>query len=58
VLHALGNDNQRDVLDCGRGFDVAEVIRNDPVTFHGCEQIIRLSPEEAAAKAAANDDNG
>jgi Ca2+-binding RTX toxin-like protein len=58
VLHALANDNQRDVLDCGRGFDVAYVIRNDPVTIHGCEQVIRLTPEQAAAIAAANEDNG
>ena len=58
VLHALANDNQRDVLDCGPGYDVAYVIVHDPVRLHGCEQVIRLSPEEAAAVAAANDDNG
>jgi len=58
VLHALANDNQRDVIDCGRGFDVAYVIEHDPVTFHGCEEVIRLSPAEAAAQAAANDDEG
>jgi hypothetical protein len=34
------------------------VITHDPARFHGCEQIIRLTPEEAAALAAANDDNG
>jgi hypothetical protein len=34
------------------------VIRHDPARFRGCEQVIRLSPEEAAAQAAANDDNG
>ena len=33
-------------------------INDDPARFRGCEQIIRLSPEEAAAKSAANDDNG
>ena len=49
VLHALANDNQEDVLDCGPGDDVAYVIVHDPARFRGCEQIIRLSPEEAAA---------
>jgi hypothetical protein len=34
------------------------VIVHDPVRFRGCEQIIRLSPDEAAAMAAQNDDNG
>jgi Ca2+-binding RTX toxin-like protein len=58
ILHALANDNQPDVLNCGPGFDVAYVIRHDPARFHGCEQIIRLTPEEAAAAATANDDNG
>ena len=58
VLHALANDNQPDVLDCGRGYDVAYVIVHDPVRLHGCEQVIRLSPEQAGAMAAANDDNG
>lgn len=58
ILHALANDNQPDILDCGPGFDVAYVIVHDPVRLHGCEQVIRLSPDEAAALAAANDDNG
>lgn len=58
VLHALANDNQRDILDCGPGFDVAYVIEHDPVTLHGCEQVIRLSPDDAAALAAANNDAG
>ena len=58
VLHALANDNLRDVMDCGAGLDVAYVIEHDPVTLRGCEQVIRLSPEQAAALAAANDDNG
>src|SRR6476661_6625363 len=58
VLHALANDNTRDVMDCGPGLDVAYVIQHDPVTLRGCEQVIRLSPEQAAALAAANDDNG
>jgi len=58
VLHALANDNEPDILDCGTGFDVAYVIVHDPTRFRGCEQIIRLSPEEAAALSAANDDNG
>ena len=58
VLHALANDNQRDVLDCGRGYDVAYIIVHDPVALHGCEQVIRLTPDQAAAMAAANDDNG
>jgi hypothetical protein len=58
ILHALANDNQPDILNCGPGYDVAEVIAHDPARFHGCEQIIRLTPEEAAATAAANDDNG
>lgn len=57
VLHALANDNQSDILDCGAGVDVAYVIAHDPARFRGCEQIIRLSPEEAAALAAANDDS-
>jgi hypothetical protein len=58
VLHALANDNQPDILDCGPGYDVAYVIVHDPARFRGCEQIIRLTPEEAAALATANDDNG
>jgi Ca2+-binding RTX toxin-like protein len=58
ILHALANDNEPDILNCGPGFDVAYVIVHDPARFHGCEQIIRLTPEEAAATAAANDDNG
>ena len=58
VLHALANDNTRDVMDCGPGLDVAYVIQHDPVTLRGCEQVIRLSTEQAAALAAANDDNG
>jgi RTX calcium-binding nonapeptide repeat (4 copies) len=58
VLHALANDNQPDVLDCGPGFDVAYVIEHDPVRIHGCEQVIRLTAAQAAAMAAANDDNG
>lgn len=55
VRHALANDNQPDILDCGAGFDVAYAIVHDPGRFRGCEQIIRLSPEEAAALSAAND---
>jgi Ca2+-binding RTX toxin-like protein len=58
ILHALANDNQPDIINCGPGYDVAYVIVHDPVRLHGCEQVIRLSPEEAAATAAANDDNG
>jgi RTX calcium-binding nonapeptide repeat (4 copies) len=58
ILHALANDNQRDILACGPGYDVAYVVVHDPVRLHGCEQVIRLTPEEAAATAAANDDNG
>jgi hypothetical protein len=58
VLHALANDNQPDVLDCGPGYDVAYVIEHDPVRLHGCEQVIRLTAAQAAAMAAANDDNG
>ena len=57
VLHALANDNQIDILDCGRGYDVASVIEHDPVRLHACEQVIRLSPDDAAAMAVANDDN-
>ena len=30
VLHALANDNQPDILDCGPGYDVAYVIVHDP----------------------------
>ncbi len=33
------------------------MIVHDPARFRGCEQIIRLTPEDAAALAAANDDN-
>jgi Ca2+-binding RTX toxin-like protein len=58
ILHALANDNEADILDCGTGFDVAYVIEHDPVRLHGCERVIRLSPGQAAALAAANDDNG
>jgi Ca2+-binding RTX toxin-like protein len=58
VLHALANDNQPDIVDCGPGYDVAYVIEHDPVRLRGCEQVIRLSPAEAAAQASANDDNG
>jgi Ca2+-binding RTX toxin-like protein len=58
ILHALANDNQRDILNCGRGYDVAYVVVHDPVRLHGCEQVIRLTPEDAAAMATANDDNG
>jgi Ca2+-binding RTX toxin-like protein len=57
VVHALANDNQPDILDCGPGYDVAYVIVHDPARFRGCEQIIRLTAEEAGALAAANDDN-
>src|SRR4029078_12357092 len=57
VLHALANDNQPDILDCGRDSDVASVMVHDPARFRDGEQIIRLTPEEAAAQAAANDDN-
>jgi Ca2+-binding RTX toxin-like protein len=56
VLHALANDNQADILDCGPGFDTAIVIRNDPARFRGCEVIVRLSPDEAAALAESGDD--
>lgn len=58
VLHALANDNQPDILDCGPGYDVAYVIVHDPVRFRGCEQIVRLTPDQAAAMAAANEDAG
>jgi Ca2+-binding RTX toxin-like protein len=57
VLHALANDNQPDIIDCGQGFDTAIVIEHDPARFHSCEKIVRLSPDEAAALAQANDDN-
>jgi hypothetical protein len=57
VLHALANDNQVDLLDCGPGDDVAIVIVHDPVTLRGCEQVVTLSPEEAQALAAANGDD-
>jgi hypothetical protein len=58
ILHALANDNQPDILNCGPGYDVAYVVVHDPVRLHGCEQVIRLTPEQAAAMSAANDDNG
>ena len=57
VLHALANDNQPDVIDCGPGFDTAVVLAHDPVRLHGCEKVVRLSDDEAAAMSAANDDN-
>ena len=57
VLHALANDNQPDILDCGPGFDTAIVIEHDPARFRGCEQIVRLSPEEAAALSVAGGDS-
>jgi Ca2+-binding RTX toxin-like protein len=57
VLHALANDNQPDILDCGPGFDTAIVIAHDPARFRGCEQIVRLSPEEAASLAASGGDS-
>jgi len=41
----------------GLGYDVAYVIEHDPATFRGCEQVVRLSPDEAAAQATANADN-
>ena len=56
-LHALANDNQPDILDCGPGFDTAIVIEHDPARFRGCEQIVRLSPGEAAALAASGGDS-
>jgi len=56
-LHALANDNQPDILDCGPGFDTAIVIEHDPARFRGCEQILRLSPDEAAALAASGGDS-
>ena len=49
VFHALANDNQRDVLNCGPGNDTAYVVEHDPVTLHGCESVIRLSQADAAA---------
>ena len=58
ILHALANDNQPDILNCGPGYDVAYVIVHDPARFRGCEQVIRLTPEQAASMATANDDNG
>ena len=45
------------MLDCGPGWDVAYVIEHDPVTLHGCEQVIRLSSDQAAALAQAGGDN-
>ena len=57
VLHALANDNQPDILNCGPGSDTALVIRNDPVKLRGCERIVRLSPDEAAALAESGGDS-
>jgi len=57
VLHALANDNEPDILDCGPGNDTAIVIEHDPARFHGCEQIGRLSPAEAAALAESGGDS-
>jgi Ca2+-binding RTX toxin-like protein len=56
VLHALANDNQPDILDCGPGDDTAIVIEHDPARFRGCERIVRLSPAEAAALAQSSGD--
>ena len=57
VLHALANDNQPDILDCVPGFDTAIVIAHDPARFRGWEQIVGLSPEEAASLAASGGDS-
>src|SRR5947208_10702529 len=53
VLHALANDNERDVLDCGPGLDVAYIVQHDALTLHGCEKIIPLTRAEAAEPAPA-----
>src|SRR6266508_856222 len=53
VLHALANDNQSDVLDCGAGKDVAIVNAREPhdLAAANCERVKRVVPtsEQAAA---------
>ena len=57
TLHALADDNQLDVLDCGPGDDVAYLNASERARTIGCEKIRVLSPAEAAAQAAAAGDN-
>jgi Ca2+-binding RTX toxin-like protein len=52
-LHALANDNQRDILDCGAGNDVAIINAREPhdLAAANCERVRRVvpTPEQAAA---------
>jgi Ca2+-binding RTX toxin-like protein len=53
VLHALANDNQADVLDCGAGKDVAVINAREPhdLAAANCERVRKVvpTPEQAAA---------
>jgi Ca2+-binding RTX toxin-like protein len=57
VLHALANDNQRDVLDCGAGRDVAVINAREPhdLAAANCERVRKVTP---TPQQAATDDNG
>ena len=57
TLHALADDNQLDVLDCGPGNDVAYLNAAERARTIGCETIRVLSRADAAAQAAAEGDN-
>jgi Ca2+-binding RTX toxin-like protein len=54
-LHALANDNQQDILDCGAGRDVAIINAREPhdLAAANCEVVRRVVP---TAKEAASDD--
>ena len=57
VLHALADDNQLDLLDCGPGNDIAYLNGAERAKTIGCETVRVLTPTEAAAQAAAEGDN-
>lgn len=52
-LHALANDNQPDVLDCGAGNDVAIINAREPhdLAAANCERVRKVvpTPEQASA---------
>jgi hypothetical protein len=47
VLHALANDDQADMLDCGPGQDVVWLNPNENDTYVNCEVVRTLSPTPA-----------
>jgi Ca2+-binding RTX toxin-like protein len=60
VLHALAADGQPDVLDCGRGYDTAYVLRAERQTTKviGCERlylVVDLTPDEAEGENSVAD---